>query len=311
VNEGDDQIGSLALRTGLLAADRWREAREAWLRDGRSELGAFLAARGDLTPRAVEVLRALASELKPVHPSSQPTLVAPSSAARGGGRAVVLTQPPHAKFTLGAELGRGGLGRVVEAHDADLGRTVALKLLLDSADPAALERFRKEARVAGRLEHPNIVPVHGMGILPESREVYLCMKKVAGRDMALAIRAGKWSLRRLVESAACAVLENVEIPWDPQWPIFSVTWKDGQLLARHRSRRLGFLFHQPHEDQWERPPAAPTDASTRGARSWTPSSPTARAPSAAPTTLLPSTTSPSTSPPTASEGWPATGPTAA
>ncbi|KAF0246291.1 MAG: hypothetical protein FD180_779 [Planctomycetota bacterium] len=200
VADGTETIGTFATRVGILTPDQWRDARESWERAGRPELGPFLVARGDLTPRSVEALRALIAESTPTNASSQPTLVSPSTVPRDPGRAVVLTQAPDAKFTLGAELGRGGLGRVVEAQDSDLGRTVALKLLLESADPVALERFRREARITGRLEHPNIVPVHEMGILPATREVYLCMKKIAGRDMALAIREGKWSLRRLVEA---------------------------------------------------------------------------------------------------------------
>ena len=112
------------------------------------------------------------------------------------------------KYSLGREIGRGGLGRVVEAVDAEIGRTVALKLLLDGAPLDLVERFKREGRITARLEHPNIVPVHEVGHLPGLKasrgEIFFAMKKITGRDLADVLkefRAGKggWTLRQLVE----------------------------------------------------------------------------------------------------------------
>jgi serine/threonine-protein kinase len=85
---------------------------------------------------------------------------------------------------------RGGLGEVFVALDEELHREVALKEMQDryAADPASRARFLLEAEVTGRLEHPGVVPVYGLGISADGRPYY-AMRFIRGDSLQQAIQA--------------------------------------------------------------------------------------------------------------------------
>lgn len=91
--------------------------------------------------------------------------------ARGYNPGTFMSLPVGARlgpYEITSHIGAGGMGEVYRAHDARLGRDVAIKVLPGSlsADPASLARFEREARAIGALNHPNVVNVFDVGASP-------------------------------------------------------------------------------------------------------------------------------------------------
>ncbi len=87
---------------------------------------------------------------------------------------------PGGRYEAVAALARGGMGTVYQAHDRELDRDVAMKVLSATAmDEEWAARLRQEAQVLARLEHPGIVPVYDCGRLDDGRMFYV-MKLVHG-----------------------------------------------------------------------------------------------------------------------------------
>ncbi len=89
---------------------------------------------------------------------------------------------PRLRFEELGSLGVGGMGEVVLAKDHDIERTVAIKRLKQQDDLGMVVRFVDEIRTVGALEHPNIVPVHDVGV-DESGRYYFVMKHVRGESL--------------------------------------------------------------------------------------------------------------------------------
>src|SRR6202034_407695 len=105
-----------------------------------------------------------------INPSSDEM---PAPAERGG------------RYLLFGEIARGGMGAVLKGRDPDLGRDLAVKVLLESHrdNPGLVRRFVEEAQIGGQLQHPGIVPVYELGTFGDSRP-YFTMKLVKGRTLS-------------------------------------------------------------------------------------------------------------------------------
>src|SRR5206468_1333568 len=93
-------------------------------------------------------------------------------------------------YTIRRELGGGGMSRVFLADDASLGRTVVIKVLPpDVAIGVSHDRFRREIRLAARLQHPHIVPVLAAG--DADGLLYYTMPYVEGESLRVRLQQGE------------------------------------------------------------------------------------------------------------------------
>jgi serine/threonine protein kinase len=120
--------------------------------------------------------------------------------------------PPRklGRYEILQPIGQGAMGSVYKARDPALDRTVAVKtvgtvLLGSEAAEEFLERFRREARAAGRLSHPHIVPVHDMGVDEAAGTPFIVMEYVDGVSLATMLKENP----ELPMSQALEILEQV------------------------------------------------------------------------------------------------------
>ena len=99
------------------------------------------------------------------------------------------------RYQLQGEVARGGMGVVLKGRDTDLGRNLAIKVLLDEhkENPQVIQRFIEEAQIGGQLQHPGIAPVYELGQF-EDRRPFFTMKLIKGETLAYLL-----SSRRSVE----------------------------------------------------------------------------------------------------------------
>src|SRR5262245_4526483 len=215
-------FGMLALQMDFVSQDRLVAAMQAWVFDKATPLGHILAGQGHLSPERLHLLEGLVEEhLKahhgdarqslaafPIHPplevelrrlgdgeveASLAGLASCSQATLGSTVAYAgpAVEDPVAglRYRVLRPFARGGLGEILVAEDLELHREVALKEIQPrfAGDAQSQTRFLLEAEITGRLEHPGIVPVHGMGRRADGRPFY-AMRLVRGDTLQEAIR---------------------------------------------------------------------------------------------------------------------------
>jgi Tol biopolymer transport system component len=191
-----------------MAADRWhlisRIYHEAMAREPAAR-DAFLreASAGDEhVEREVRSLLAQASG----DSFLEDLLPGQSTVASNGGLTLTGTL---GRFELRGLLGAGGMGEVYRAHDATLGRDVAVKILprAFTTDPDRLARFEREARVLAALNHPHIAAIYGVEQIPREAGAEgtaaraLVLELVDGETLAERLGRGAMSVSDALESA--------------------------------------------------------------------------------------------------------------
>src|SRR6188508_241887 len=103
------------------------------------------------------------------------------------------------RFRILSELGRGGMGIVYLAHDENLRRAVALKLLPPSLtrQEERYRRFLREARTAASVTHPNLATIYDVGEVEGN--VFIAMERVEGRTLRKVLAGGRPSIEQVID----------------------------------------------------------------------------------------------------------------
>ncbi len=120
--------------------------------------------------------------------ASRPALAAAEEAGNLANGKIRAGTRVAGRFVIERPLGAGGMGAVYLARDEQLGEAVALKVIAGMAllDPGSAERLRREASMARRISHPNVVRMHDLG--EENGLLFVSMEYVAGESLAARIQ---------------------------------------------------------------------------------------------------------------------------
>src|SRR5260221_1511041 len=104
------------------------------------------------------------------------------------------------RYQLSGEIARGGMGAILRGRDVDLGRDLAVKVLLEKHmnRPEVTRRFVEEAQISGQMQHPGVVPVYDFGHF--GKRPFFTMKLVKGQTLAALLGERETSLARATGS---------------------------------------------------------------------------------------------------------------
>jgi eukaryotic-like serine/threonine-protein kinase len=182
-NTNDLILGLRALRERLVAEPDLIAAFTLWEADETRSLGEILVERGSLDAPTLDRLQAATV-------GHDPAATVEYTSPTSTGDASTADAPPASgmRYQVLGLHSSGGLGEVYTALDTELDRRVALKELRArfAHDVMSQSRFLQEAEITGRLEHPGIVPVYGLGRHDDGRPYY-AMRFVEGETFRAAI----------------------------------------------------------------------------------------------------------------------------
>jgi WD40 repeat protein/serine/threonine protein kinase len=197
-SQRDLLLGHLALELNFINAETLEAAKKVWNADKSKAMGQILVERQAITAHTRDVLENL------VQLQANEEGHTPASNPDETDRGAVIPMEPPPEFAPGAAPSdvadrlrfhkirphaQGALGQVFLARDKELLRKVALKEIKDryADNPDARGRFLLEAQITGRLEHPGVVPVYGLGAYENGRPFY-AMRFIKGESMQDALK---------------------------------------------------------------------------------------------------------------------------
>lgn len=198
------RLSALACELGLLSSEDFAASIGVWLQQDVYSLPEVLAHRFSVEADDLELARALLEQSRRAGSTAKARTDETQHSwlgLAGSPAAGTETIDADSRFQVVRQHAKGGLGLIFEGYDRELDRTVAIKVLDPRLvhDPRAHARFLQESAIAGTLEHPSIVPVHGRGVRSDGTP-FFAMRLIQGKTLRQAVdqyRAGRSAQNRM------------------------------------------------------------------------------------------------------------------
>jgi len=170
------------------------------------------------------------------------TLPSEDSPSAGHSRPSVPEEMPQrlGRYRILHQLGQGGMGTVYAAEDESLGRRIAVKTII-SIDESSRERFRREARAAAAVNHPNVCQVYEIG--EDSGQMFIAMELLEGESLAERLKRGALSVEE-AGNIARGILEPIQALHDAG-TLHRDLKPSNVFLTRHGVKLLDFGLARP------------------------------------------------------------------